>query len=118
MVARIGPWLHRREAATSLRVYGEIVEYLKGRPDFAGRYRQLRGLVRQIYPYSLTYPILESYADIRRALRAPHGSGLIGDINTLIAATALERDLTVVTTDTDFQRVPGLKVLHVERDRL
>ena len=33
------------------------------------------------------------------------------DIDTLIAATALERDLTVVTTDQDFERVPGLKVM-------
>jgi predicted nucleic acid-binding protein len=36
---------------------------------------------------------------------------LIGDIDTLIAATALERNLTVVTIDTDFQRVPDLSVI-------
>jgi predicted nucleic acid-binding protein len=36
---------------------------------------------------------------------------LIGDIDTLIAATALERNLTVVTIDSDFQRVPQLKVI-------
>jgi predicted nucleic acid-binding protein len=36
---------------------------------------------------------------------------LIADINTLIAATALERNLTVVTIGTDFQRVPDLKVI-------
>jgi predicted nucleic acid-binding protein len=29
----------------------------------------------------------------------------------LIAATALERNLMVVTIDTDFQRVPQLKVI-------
>ncbi len=40
----------------------------------------------------------------------PHGTGLIGDIDTLIAATALERELTIVTADTDFERVPGLQV--------
>jgi predicted nucleic acid-binding protein len=62
-------------------------------------------------PYFLTYPILERYTDIRRSLRKPHGKGLIGDIDTLIAATALERNLTVVTIDTDFQRVPNLKVI-------
>jgi predicted nucleic acid-binding protein len=44
-------------------------------------------------------------------LRRPHGKGLIGDIDTLIAATALERNLTVVTIDTDFQRVPQLHVI-------
>jgi predicted nucleic acid-binding protein len=36
---------------------------------------------------------------------------LIGDIDTLIAATAIERNLMVVTIDTDFQRVPQLKVI-------
>lgn len=35
-------------------------------------------------------------------------SGLIGDIDTLIAATALEHGLILVTTDSDFGRVPGL----------
>lgn len=36
---------------------------------------------------------------------------MIGDIDTLIAATALERNLTVVTADADFQRIPGLNVM-------
>jgi predicted nucleic acid-binding protein len=53
-----------------------------------------------------------------RQIRAPHGPGLIGDIDTLIAATAIERDLTVVTTDSDFERVPGLKVIRIDRAEL
>jgi PIN domain len=48
---------------------------------------------------------------LTRQLRPPHGPGLIGDIDTLIAATALKRGLTVVTTDGDFERVPQLKVM-------
>jgi predicted nucleic acid-binding protein len=43
---------------------------------------------------------------------------LIGDIDTLIAATALEYDLTVVTIDPDFQRVPDLKVMLLTRTQL
>jgi predicted nucleic acid-binding protein len=35
---------------------------------------------------------------------------LIGDIDTLIAAMALEHDLTIITTDGDYTRVPGLAV--------
>ncbi len=50
------------------------------------------------------------YADLRRLLRSPYGAGLIGDIDTLIAATALERNLTVVTADRDSERIPGLQV--------
>jgi predicted nucleic acid-binding protein len=99
------PWLARHEVATSILAYAEVVEYSKDFADAGTRQSQLRTLLGEVYPYFLTYPILERYADIRRRLRKPHGKGLIGDIDTLIAATALERNLTVVTIDTDFQRV-------------
>ena len=62
--------------------------------------------------------MLERYADIRRTLRRPQGPGLIGDIDTLIAATAMERNVTLVTTDSDFERVPGLTVMLIARDAL
>ncbi len=64
----------------------------------------------EIYPYFLTYSILDRYADLRRLLRSPYGPGLIGDIDTLIAATALERNLMVATADKDFERIPGLQI--------
>jgi len=105
VIELVTPWLREREAATSALAYAEVVEYIKGSPQFFNLHAQLRRLLRQIYPYFLTYRILERYADIRRSLRRPHGPGLIGDIDTLIAATALERNLTVVTIDTDFQRL-------------
>jgi len=92
-----------------------VVEYMKGFPAFVTLHTQLRRLLRHLSPYFLTYRILERYADLRRSLRPPHGPGLIGDIDTLIAATALERNLTVVTIDTDFQRVPNLRVILLSR---
>jgi predicted nucleic acid-binding protein len=110
VVQLVSPLLTNQEAATSMVVYAEVVEHFKSFPDFPTRKRHLQRLLRFISPYFLTYPILERYADIRRSLRKPHGKGLIGDIDTLIAATALERKLTVITYDTDFQRVPGLHV--------
>jgi len=106
----ITPWTRQHEAVTSILVYGEIMEYLKGKPDFANRRTQLNTLLRAVYPVSLTYATMERYADLRRVMRTPFGPGLIGDVDTLIAATALERNLTVVTTDGDFQRIPGLTV--------
>ncbi len=109
-VKLITPWIRKQEAATSILVYAEVTEYIKGHSDFPKRASDLRGLLRTIYPYFLTYSILERYADIRRLLRPPKGRGLIGDVDTLIAATALERNLTIVTTDRDFERVPQLKV--------
>lgn len=109
-VELITPWISRREAATSILVYAEISEYIKSLPEFPRRHAELRRLLGQVYPYFLTYPILDRYADILRQLRPPYGPGLIGDIDCLIAATASERGLTVVTTDRDFQRVPGIEV--------
>ncbi len=58
---------------------------------------------------------MQRYAELRRQLRPPRGPGLSGDIDTLIAATALEYDLTLVTTDGDFDRVPGLMQLRLDR---
>jgi predicted nucleic acid-binding protein len=109
----VTPWVRAQEAATSPVVYAEVTEYLLGRPDAARRQRELRELLQVVRPYALTYPILERYARLRRRLRPPHGPGLIGDLDTLLAATALERGLTVVTTDGDFRRVPGLEVILV-----
>jgi len=114
-VDRIAPLLSRREVATSILLYAEVTEYLKGLPDYPHRRGQLRTLLQSVYPYFLTYPILDRYADIRRSLRPPYGPGLIGDIDTLIAATALERGLTLITTDTDFDRVQGLTTMLLPR---
>jgi predicted nucleic acid-binding protein len=114
----IGAWVQNNEAATSILVYGEICEYLKGFPDASKRLVALRTLMKKVYPYPLTYSLLKQYADIRRAMRPPRGPELIGDIDTLIAANALDSGLTVVTTDGDFTRVPQLSVMHIPRETL
>jgi predicted nucleic acid-binding protein len=115
----ITPWVADDEVVTSILVYGEVIEYLKELPSFSTRRSELLDLLNEVVePYFLNYEILERYADIRRQLRPPHGSGLIGDIDTLIAATALEHGLTVVTSDQDFQRVPALQVMLIPRQAL
>ncbi len=114
----VEPWVEHNEAATSLLVYGEISEYNHAFPDFARRQTELRALLQQVYPYGLSYLILERYAELRRMLRPPQGPGLIGDIDTLIAATSLVYDLTLVTTDSDFTRVPQLPLMLLPRDLL
>ncbi|GAC1629605.1 MAG: hypothetical protein NVS4B11_28610 [Ktedonobacteraceae bacterium] len=83
-------WIYDNEAATSLIVYGEIIEYLKSFPNYAKREKELRDLLRKVHPYDLNYELLERYADMRRAMRPPYGPGLIGDMDTLIAATAIQ----------------------------
>lgn len=106
----VEPWIRRREAATSILVYGEVMEYYKSFVDLATRQAELQTLLREVSPYVPTYGIRDRYADIRRQLRPPHGPGLVGDIDTLIAATAFEHDLIVVTTDSDYSRVAGLRL--------
>src|SRR6266568_8060139 len=83
-VTLLRPLIERHEVATSILVYAEVVEYIQGLPHFPKRYHDLRQLLREVYPYFLTYPILERYADLRSTLRPPHGTGLIGDMDTLI----------------------------------
>lgn len=106
----IRPWVINREVAISIISYGEVAKYIKSYSNFARHQNNLKDLVGEVYNYSLNYSILDRYADIRRKLRPPHGAGLIGDIDTLIAATAMEYDLVLVTADHDFERVPGLQV--------
>ena len=118
VVALVDPWLIRGEAATSIIVYGEVIEYLMGRPRFRERQGQLLLLLQDVPPLFLSYSVLDRYAALRRSMRPPFGPGLIGDIDTLIAATALEQELAVVTTDRDFTRVPDLSVLVLNRETL
>jgi predicted nucleic acid-binding protein len=115
-IETLDPLLDKHEAATSILVNGEAIGYLKSLTDYAARRRQLRRQLQEIRPYLLTYGVLERFADIRRALLPPYGTGLIGDVDTLIAATALAYDLTVVTVDRDFTRVPQLRVRVLARD--
>ncbi|SRR6266704_5917324 len=108
----VRPLIEKDQAATSILVYGEVAEYVKKFATFTTYKASLEGLLEQIYPYPLTYPILERYADIRRQLRPLHKD--IGDIDTLIAATAIEHGLTLLTIDTDFERVPRLQSMLVD----
>lgn len=112
------PWVVAGEAVTSLVVYGEAIEYISGELDYVARRQTLRTLLRQVTPLKLSYAILERYAELRRATRPPYGPGLIGDMDTLIAATALENSRIVVTLDGDYTRVPGLSVMRLDRGAL
>jgi predicted nucleic acid-binding protein len=115
-VARMTPWVRDDEAATSILVYGEVIEYFRGVPNFEAHRSGLRRLLRAIPPYAITYPIMERYAELRRTMR--RAGGVIGDIDTVIAATALERRLTVVTIDSDYGRVTGLSLMLLTRQDL
>jgi hypothetical protein len=74
----ISPWIANREVGTSILVYGEIIEHLKGRADFSTLHVQLRALLREVSPMVLTFPILERYADVRRQFAPRTGLGSSG----------------------------------------
>jgi predicted nucleic acid-binding protein len=112
----IKPWIKKREVVTSILVYGEVHEYILGRSDYSKLQTRLVDLIEEIRPIYLTYQIMERYGVIRRLLRPKRS--LIGDIDTIIAASALERNLTLVTSDTDFKRVPELKLMLIPRSKL
>jgi predicted nucleic acid-binding protein len=115
-MALVGPWVATDEAVTSILVYGEVVERIRPQATYAPDLKALHRLIRGVQPIGLNRSVLRRYADIRLQLR-PVGQ-LIGDVDTLIAAIALEHGLTVVTVDGDFARVPGLSVLRVTKQQL
>jgi hypothetical protein len=45
-VELITPLIQHHQAATSIMVYAEVIEYLKGLPDFSHRKKQLQLLLR------------------------------------------------------------------------
>lgn len=107
--------LSRVPVRTSLLCYAEVAEALQGRAN-ADRHRaELRLALQTVRPLSLSFRVLDGYGAVRRARRPPYGPGLIGDIDTLIASTALAYDFTLVTTDGDFLRVPDLKLILLDR---
>jgi len=108
----IGPWLASDEVATSIIVYGEVEEYIRQMANYSTLHRIFVRQLTAIRPLSITRRIMDRYADLRMRMRPPHGSGVLTDSDTLIAATAIRYNLTLVTHDIrDFSRVPGLQTL-------
>ncbi len=54
IVSLITPWMRAREAATSILVYGEVLEGLMGRANYLQRHAELLALLGAITPYVVT----------------------------------------------------------------
>ena len=63
------PWIEAGEATTSILCYGEVEEYIQGRPDYSVLHQSLQALLDGVRPYFLTYDAMERYARLRRAMR-------------------------------------------------
>jgi tRNA(fMet)-specific endonuclease VapC len=94
----------------SIITYGELYEgaYYSRNPEpaLAGLHAFLEG--KEILP--LSQAVIERFAIVRGALPRQIRQQ-IGDIDILIAATALEHNLTLLTRNRkDFQQIPNLKL--------
>ena len=115
-IARLATRIANQEAVTSVVCYAEVIERFYPLPQFAQNVAATRRLLQRVRPLPFSYAAMERYALIRQTLR-PLGQ-LIGDVDTLIAAVALEQHVTIVTVDNDFRRVPGLSLEILTRDEV
>jgi tRNA(fMet)-specific endonuclease VapC len=99
--------LAREGIAISLITYGEIMEGIYYGKNPIQQEQSFRDFLRIAPVLPLTTSSMERFAAIRGALRAQ--GQLIGDADILIAATALDNDLSLVTQNLNhFQRIPKL----------
>jgi tRNA(fMet)-specific endonuclease VapC len=95
--------------ALSVISYGEIYEGIYFGSHPRQHERDLRRFLQLVRVLPLTQVVLRRYAQIRGRLRQ-QGTP-IGELDTLVAATALHHNLTLVTRNRrHFDRVPGLKI--------
>jgi tRNA(fMet)-specific endonuclease VapC len=99
--------LSSQELFISLITYGEIYEGIYSSRNPTIDEQIFRRFLRGVDVLPLTKLIMRRFARIRGELR--RAGTIIGDTDILIAATALQHNLTLVTHNTHhFQRVPGL----------
>jgi predicted nucleic acid-binding protein len=95
--------------AISLPTYGEVVEGIVYSRDPASREDAFRRFLIGVEVLPLDVDVMRRFARIRGELRA--AGQLIPDFDLLIAATAFEYNLTLVTRNLrHFDRIPGLTI--------
>jgi predicted nucleic acid-binding protein len=108
-VARLRPLIDARSLATSIVVYAELHEGFIDDPEAGRKLREYRELVDTVPVIGIDVRTAEFFASVRRELRL---SGmLISDNDLWIASTALRHDLTLISRDKAFDRIPNLKLL-------
>jgi tRNA(fMet)-specific endonuclease VapC len=95
--------------AISVITFGEVYEGIYYGTDPQHNEVIFRKFLRGVRVLGITRPIARRFALIRGKLRAE--GQLISQPDILIAATALQYDLTLVTRNlSDFERIPDLKL--------
>jgi tRNA(fMet)-specific endonuclease VapC len=95
--------------ALSIISVGELYEGAYHRDDAPAVLTRYREFLSPFPVLTLTEPIMEHFARTRAGLRQE--GNLIPDFDLLIASTAVEQDLTLLTRNRKhFERIPGLKL--------
>ena len=97
-----------QRVAISAITYGEVYEGLLANPVIAPRRVQFDGFMAGVELLVVDAGVARRYAELRSDLR-PRGL-LIPDNDIWIAATALAHDLTLVSRDQQFCRIPDLRL--------
>ncbi|HEU5317490.1 MAG TPA: type II toxin-antitoxin system VapC family toxin [Chloroflexota bacterium] len=95
--------------AVSIITCGEVYEGLVGAmaTSAAARIAEFEGFLTAVDVMPLDEATARRYGEVRAALRAT--GQLLSDNDLWIAASCLAKDLVLVTRDTHFDRIPGLK---------
>ena len=94
--------------ALSWVTVGEVYEGAFGLPNPQGHLASFRRFLKPLRILGLNDPIMEYFAEVRALLR--RRGELIPDLDIIVGATALHHDLTVLTNDRHFARIPDLKL--------
>ena len=97
------------DLAISLITYGEIYEGIHFGRDPRKTTEVFQRFLRSVVLLPLTQPIMQQFARIRGELRRT--GKIIGDFDILIASTAIQHHLTLVTRNIkDYERIPNLNL--------
>jgi len=97
------------DLSISIITYGEIYEGIHFGRDPQKTTDVFQRFLRSVVILPPTQPIMQHFARIRGELRRT--GKIIGDFDILIAATAIQHNLTLVTRNIkDYQRIPHLKL--------
>jgi tRNA(fMet)-specific endonuclease VapC len=101
--------LANERVSVSWLTLGEVFEVAHNSSYPQARLDMFYQYVNQFDVVGVNGPIIERFAEIRSFLRRQ--GQLISDLDIVLAATALQLDLTVLTYNSrDFERIPDLRI--------
>jgi predicted nucleic acid-binding protein len=109
--AQLVPTLLADGLALSIITHMELWDGVYGNPNRQVAARRLRAFLRPITLLPFTPRVSQRTAHLRRELRRRGRPLQQRALDILVAGTALHHGLTVVTSDTDYDDIPGLRLL-------